>query len=263
MAEDYLWDLVRIAARIIQLDQLEGELTDKREWQAGKDEWEARKEQFHKLRAEYVDALLGDAAPSDGVVDEVQGQLTSLREGADPSWNPAFDYTQENLLPYLTKEAGKSPRMRKAWKVAPFVAAALAAVVYFGIAIFSGTPVTEGIDTRKGLQQRAAAFEKVVRYDEFMGTHIRKGGWLKGILFWPIEPDPYEIKGAAEFAGLAVEGQPYAKGCGSVADNGNTLSKEQISMVSDVADYIQREDVRWEEPPLLTVVTGLERADKC
>ena len=190
MSDSYLWDLIQIAARIVQLDQLESEITDKREWKAGKEEWEARKEQFDKLRAEYVDAVLGDDAPSDGVVDEVQGQLTNLREEADPSWHPAFDYMQENLIPYLTKEAGRSPRMRKARKAAPFAAAAHVAVIYFGIAKFSGTPDTAAIDTREGIEQRAAATEKVIRYDDWMDTRVRKGGWLKGILLWPIEPDP-------------------------------------------------------------------------
>ncbi len=263
MAESYLWELVQIAARIVQLDQIEGEITDKREWQAGKDEWEAQQQQFNKVRAEYVDALLGDDAPSDGVANDVQRQLTSLREETDPSWYPAIDYTQESLLPYLTKEAGKNPRLRKALKVAPFAAAALAAVIYFGIAIFSGTPVTEKIETREGLRQRAAATEKVFRYDDWMNTRVRRGGWAKGILLWPIEPDPFEIRGAAEFAGLVIEGQQYAKGCGTVLSYGNSLTNEQIKMVRDVADFIQRDDLQWKEPAPMMVVAALESAKSC
>ena len=263
MAESYLWELIQIAARIVQLDQLETKITDKREWKAGKDEWEARKEQFNKLRTEYVDALLGDDAPSDGVADEIQSQLASLREEADPSWYPAFDYIQENFLPYLTKEAGKSPRMRKARKAAPFAAAGLAVVVYFGIAFFSATPVTAAIETREGIVQRADAAEKVIRYDDWMNTRVRRGGWLKGILLWPIEPDPYEIKGAGEFVGLVLEAQQYAKGCGSVGGYGNNLTAEQIRMVGDVADYIQRDDLQWKEPAPMTMVAALESVDRC
>lgn len=153
--------------------------------------------------------------------------------------------------------------MRKARKAAPFAAAALVAVIYFGIAIFSRTPITEDIGTRKGLQQRAAAVEKVVRYDDWMSTRVRKGGWLKGILLWPIEPSESEIKGAAEFVGLVIEGQRYARGCGSVGGYGTTLTKEQITMISDVADFIQRDDLQWEEPAPLMVVAALESADKC
>jgi hypothetical protein len=259
----YLQELIQIAARIVQLDQLEGEITDKREWQRGKDEWEAAQEQFNKLRAEYVDALFGDDAPGDSVPDDVQRELASLRDEADPSWYPAIDYTQENLLPFVKKEAGKSPRMRKALRAAPYAAAATALVFYFGVALFSGTPVTEAIETREGIKQRAAAAEKVIRYDDWAGTRVRRGGWLKGILLWPIEPDPYEIKGAGEFIGLVLEAQQYAKGCGSVVGYGDSLSDEQIRMVRGVADVVQRDDLQWKDPAPMTLVAALESVKPC
>lgn len=263
MSANYLWDLVQIAARIVQLDQLESEITDKREWQAGKVEWEALQEHFNKLRAEYVDALLGDDAPSDGVPAEIEAQLNGLREGADPSWYPAIDYTHQNLMPFLTKEAAKSPRLRKALKAAPFVAAGLGLIAYFGIAIFSATPITQPIETPEGIKQRAAAAEKVIRYDDWMQTRVRRGGWLKGLMLWPIEPSKDEIEGAGEFVGLVFEGQRYAKGCGSVASYGNTLTDEQIDMVGNAADYVQRDDIQWQDPTPLTIVAALESAEQC
>jgi hypothetical protein len=216
MPDNYLWELLQTAARVVELDQLESEIRGTRDWKAGKDEWEAQKQHFNKLRAEYVDVLLGDDAARKDVADEVQGQLTSFRDEADPSWYPALEYTQDNLMPYLTKEAGRSPRMRKARKAAPFAVAALIAAIYFGTAIFSETPVTQAIETREGIRQRAAAAEKVIRYDDWMDTRVRRGGWVKGFLLWPIEPGPAEIRGAGEFVGLVLASQQYAKGCGSV-----------------------------------------------
>ena len=263
MSESYLWELIQIAARIVQLDQLESQITDKREWQRGRDEWEASQQQFNELRGEYIAALFGDDAPGDSVPNDVRQQLNSFREGADPSWYPAIDYTEENLLPFVEKEAGKSPRMRKLRRVALFVAAALAVTVYFGVALFSGTPVTESIETRDGIIQRAAAAEKVIRYDDWADTRVRRGGWLKGILLCPIEPDAYEIKGAGEFVSLVLEAQQYANGCGSVVGYGDSLTKEQIRMVSDVADLVQRDDLQWRDPAPLTVVAALERVRPC
>jgi hypothetical protein len=153
--------------------------------------------------------------------------------------------------------------MRKLRRVALFVAAALAVTVYFGVALFSGTPVTESIETRDGIIQRAAAAEKVIRYDDWADTRVRRGGWLKGILLWPIEPDAYEIKGAGEFVSLVLEAQQYANGCGSVVGYGDSLTKEQIRMVSDVADLVQRDDLQWRDPAPLTVVAALERVRPC
>ena len=263
MSQGHLWELVQIAVRIMELDQLESQLTDKRDWKAAKEEYEAQQSHFNKVRDEYVDALLDQEESRDSAADNVGAQLAGLRNQADPSWYPAIDYTSDSLLPYLAKEAAKSPRMRKAIKLAPLVAGALAVIAYFTVRLVSGTPVTESIETRAGLQQRAAAVEKVIRYDNWMSTRVRRGGWLKGVLLWPIEPTDAEINGAADFVGLVLEGQQYAEGCGSVVSYGDNLTDDQIDMVGEVADYIQRDDVQWEEPAVMTVVVGLQQADKC
>lgn len=263
MTQGYLWELVQLAARIMELDQLESQLTDKRDWRAAKKEYDAHQEQFNKVRDEYVDALLEQDGVHDSAVDDVTQQLTELREQSDPSWHPAIDYTRDNLLPCLTKEAAKSPRLRKALKLVPLVVGGLAVLVYFGIRLASGTPVTEDFETRAGIQQRAAAAQKVIRYDDWMSTRVRRGGLFKGILLWPIEPTDAEVNGAAEFVSLVVEGQQYAEGCGSVSGFGENLTDEQIKMVGEVANYIQRDDIQWEEPPVMTVVVGLERASRC
>lgn len=263
MAESYLQELFEIAARIVQLGELEDDITDQREWKAAKREWEALHERFNELRAEYVDALLGGDASSDDVPNNVQNELHLLREEADPSWHSAIDYTQDHLMPYLTKEAGKSPWMRKYIKAGPWVAAAFVAIVYFGIAIFSGTPITQSLETREGIEQRAAAAKKVIRYDDVMNTRVRRGGWIKGILFWPIEPNATEIKGAGEFVGLVLAAQQYATGCGSVVGYGDTLTTEQLEMIGKVADIIQRDELQWEDPAPVTMVAALETVKPC
>jgi hypothetical protein len=59
------------------------------------------------------------------------------------------------------------------------------------------------IETRGGMQQRAAAVEKALRYDDLVGTRVRRGGMFKGVMFWPIKPTDGEIGGAAELANRA------------------------------------------------------------
>src|SRR3546814_2242053 len=95
---------------------------------------------------------------------------------------------------FLQKEAKKSPAYRKAMKMMPWVIAAVCVVAYFGLRLFSAVDVSAPIASREGVVQRAAAMEKYVRYDDFMHTEVRKGGWLKGIMFWPIEPSDAEMK---------------------------------------------------------------------
>lgn len=262
MTQSYLDDLIGLAARIDELDKLEGQL-DKRDWKAAKAEYEAQQEQFNKVRDSYIDGLLDGEGRTGSVVEDVEAQLLAIRNSADTSWHRAIDYTSDNLLPRLRKEAHKSPKTRRAIKAAPYVGGILAVAIYFGIALFSATPVSDPIETKAGLQQRAAAAKKAIRYDDFMGTRVRKGGWLKGILFWPIEPSESETQGAAEFFGLVLEGQQYAEGCGSIANDGQSLSDGQIGMVSEVADYVLHSNTKWREPPIRTVVDGLQEAEAC
>lgn len=263
MTQSHLGELLQIAVTIMELDDLENELTDKSEWRAAKKQYEAQQEEFDRLRNEFVDGLLSGNGPHETIVDDVTAQIEEVRQRADPSWYPAIDYTSDNLLPYLQKEARKSPGLRKVQKAAPFVAGALVIIAYFGVRIFAATPVTESIDSRLGLQQRSAAAEKAIRYDDWSGTRVRRGGWLKGILFWPIEPTETEIQSAAEFVTVVLEGQQYAEGCGSVTGYGDSLSDSQIDMISEVADYIQDDSVVWEDPPVFTILRGLESASAC
>jgi hypothetical protein len=100
-----------------------------------------------------------------------------------------------------------------------------------------------------------------------MNTHVRKGGWLKGILFWPIEPTEDEIKGASEFAALAYEAQQVSVerfNCSTIArGDGNRPSPEELSYLAGVADYLRGTKVQWKEPPVLTAVDAAKAVGKC
>src|SRR3546814_18133262 len=55
--------------------------------------------------------------PVDGTIRE----LEDFRSKAHISWRPATDYTADHLVPFLQKEAKKSPAYRKAMKMMPWV----------------------------------------------------------------------------------------------------------------------------------------------
>lgn len=262
MEHSYLGELADIAFRIIELEAIENQL-DSRQRKQAKREYDSAKEKFADVRSQYVNALLSRDIPNEEVVAEVEELLADLRQHADPSWHPAIKYVHENVMPAITKESSKSPRRRKIEKAAPWVIGGLVVVAYFGVKLFSATPVTAELESREGLVQRASAIEKVITYDKWMGTHVRRGGWLKGILLWPIESSEDEIQGAAQFAGLVIQGQEYVDGCGSVIDTGENLSDEQIKMIGEVAEYIQRGDITWDEPAVQTVLDGLQEASAC
>ena len=268
MGDASIDDLLELAAGIMQLDAVEASLGKGREWREAKKHYEAAVEQFNSKRKDYVNSLLvkGEdwSAVSAGVAEELDG----IQTGADASWHPAIQYTRENLLPILTKEAGRTPVVRDIIKWTPAALGVIAVVAYFSIKLTSGVEITEPIETRLGIQQRAAAAEKVIWYDDWMGTHVRRGGWLKGIIFWPIEPDEAEIRGASEFASLALEGYSILAQkreiCGTlIAGYGDKLSKEQISFTDGIAEQMQRDDIKWDTPPVMTVLPPIRAKFPC
>lgn len=261
-------ELLELAAEIMNLDAAEASLGKGREWKEAKARYEAAVETFKSKRKSYVDAILVKGAEWSGIPDVVASELNEFEANADPSWHPAIGYTRDNLLPHLTKEAGRRPWMRDVIRWTPAALGAVAVVAYFGIRLTSGTEVTAPLETQLGLQQRASAAEKVIRYDGWMGTHVRRGGWAKGILFWPIEPSDAEIAGAGEFVSLTLEGYDVLTQreeiCGDlVADFNGKLSKGQINFVDDIAEDIQRDDLKWQTPPVLTILQPIKAKFPC
>lgn len=263
MARDYLSELLVTANRIMELDELKNRLTDKKLWKQAKKQFNDFEEQFNKISDQYIDALLSNEETRKEALSDVEGQLSEIRQKADASWHPAIEYVEDKFLSRLRKEYAKSPILRRAIKLFPYVAFAVAVVAYFGIRLFSATPITADIESREGLIERAAAAEKVLRYDDYMSTRVRRGGWLKGIFFWPIEPTEQEVDGAVEFVSLVIESQGYVGRCGAVTGYGNQLTDGQIKMIEEVADYIQSEEALFEDPPVTAVLSGLERASAC
>ncbi len=261
-------DLLELAFGIMQLDAEEASLGKGREWKAAKKQYEAAVEEFNSKRKDYVNSLLVKGEDWSVIPNDVAEQLDGIQAGADASWHPAIQYTRENLLSFLTKEAGRKPVVRDIIKWTPMVLGVAAAIAYFGIRLTSGVEITAPIETKMGIQQRAAATEKVIRYDDWMGTQVRRGGWVKGIMLWPIEPDEAEIKGAGEFVSLALEGYDVLAQkreiCGTlIGGYGDKLSKEQISFTGDIAEQMQRDDIKWDTPPVMTVLQPVKAKFPC
>ena len=266
MAGSYFDQLLELAASIVALQDAESAL-DKREWKAAKEQHDSLESKFREVRNEYVDALLERPEGHDQAYDSVVADIEEMRANCDSSWIPAVSYFSDNLLPYLQKEAGRDPRLRKAIKAMPWVLGVISVVAYFAVRFLSATPIDHAIETREGIQERAAAVGKLLRYDDWMDTHVRKGGLFKGILLWPIEPTEAEIQGATEFASLAFEAQQVSVeqfGC-PVIPRGfeNKPSKEELVYLSETADYLRDAKVQWKEPPVATAVDAAKSFGNC
>lgn len=266
MANDFFDQMLELAADIVLLADVE-ETLDKREWKKAKEQHDKLELRFKEVRNKYVDALLGTSQAHIAPYELAVRDIEQLKATCDPSWLPAVDYTADNLLPYLKKEADRDPRLRKAIKAAPWVLAGIAAIAYFGIRFWSATPITHPVDTRVGIQERASAIVKLLRYDDWMQTHVRKGGWIKGLLLWPIEPLGEEIKGAREFASLAYKAQLISVerfGCPAIPRGYDQVpSKEELDYLEQAAEYLRSPNIKWNVPPIVTAVDAARAAGKC
>jgi len=146
----------------------------------------------------------------------IASDIERLKEVADPSWFPAIDDVSTRLIAIANRETSKSPARRRIEKNAPIFALVGCLLIYFGLKWFWLVDVSSSIETTKGVVERSAAFEKAIDYDDLMDTEVRKGGWLKGLLFWPAKPTEDEITSASEFVGAAREVYAYLKEQGAV-----------------------------------------------
>lgn len=261
-------ELIELAAEIMALDALEASIGKGSEWKAAKKQYDTAVEKFNLKRKDYVDTVLVKGEDWSLISDVIANDLDTIAASSDESWQPAIKYTKDNLILFLEKEARKSPLIRDIIKWSPAALAAAAVIFYFGVRFTSGVDVSATLESKIGLQQRATAAEKVIRYDHWMGARMRRYGWIKGILFWPIEPSDDEVKATGQFAALVLEGYDIlAKKneiCGNLIDGyGDNLSDEEIGFIDEIAVKIQEDELIWQEPPVMTVLQQIRDKFPC
>ena len=266
MTEDYFNQMLELAAGIVALADIESTL-DKRDWKAAKAQHDNLEATFKVARRKYVDEILGIPEGHEQAVKYVEQDIAEVRAKSDPSWFPTVDYVSENLLPYLNKEAKRDPKTRKAIRAIPLILGGIAFIAYFAVRFSSAIPIEHALATKVGIQERAAAVEKLLRYDELMDTHVRRGGWTKSIMFWPIKPTDAEIKGASEFAALAFQAHDVSVeqfSCPEISRGSDTIPSEaELYFLAKTAEYLQAPTTHWKNSPVDTAIDAAKVFGNC
>ncbi len=145
--------------------------------------------------------------------------------------------------------------------------ALLSAFAYFALRFLSGVTVDQPIDTKAGLQQRAAAAQKLIRYNEWLSGWI--GSSLAGpVILWPIAPTQAEAEGAGEFASAVLGSQGTLKRagflCGDLPEGeGGAQSPEQVALIAAVAAHLRSGDTQWAEPATMTLLVPIRARFPC
>jgi len=187
-----------------------------------------------------VDAWESEASLSAFLVEE----LNTLKEASDESWHDAIEGVKERLSKLADKESSKSPARRKIDKNGWWITIFVIGITVVSLKWHWLINVTESADTPSGIAQRAAALEKILDYDDLMGAGVRRGSWLKGLLFWPAKPTEEETRYAAEFMWTAIDVYDYLQKENALCDvnlyseKDKKIRKYEIAIAQIAVDYI-------------------------
>lgn len=202
-------------------------------------------EKIHEKCSALVDKTVDTWDSSQSLSSFLSDELNSLKEVADKSWHSAIDAVRERLTKLADIETKKSPAFRKFEKIVPLISVIAIVSIVFALKWYWLVEVNQPFETTKGVVQRAGTLEKLLDYDDSMDTRVRRGGWLKGIIFWPIEPTEKEIKHASEFLWTTVEVYDYLLKentiCGAqmAHDSKDDNMKDEIAISQVVIDYLK------------------------
>lgn len=147
------------------------------------------------------------------------------------------------------------------------VIAVLLLAAYFALRILSGVTVDQPVESKAGLQQRAAAAQKLIRYNQWLSGWI--GSSLAGpVILWPIAPTQAEAEGAGEFASAVLGAHRTLQNarfvCGDLPDGqGGTQSPQQIELIAAVAEHLRSDDTIWAEPATMTLLVPIRAKYPC
>lgn len=236
------------------------------------------REQRAELNASYaraleifVDDLLNGQRSAERALREVNHDLDEISHLSQAELHPIYDNIRYDIINRIEEEAGPKPWQQTALTrlvgLGGVLLVVLFAAGYFGLRQYSATPVTAPLETKAGIEQRANALAKVLRYEDWGSGGSRRGGLIKNILLWPIEPTKVEIDGASELGGLIFAGaarlRELREACNVPVPSGETISDADIVLLQRVTDHLRAERVRWANPPAMTVLDPIRAAYPC
>ncbi len=222
---------------------------------------------FKAARNTFVYDALNAGENSEKLKEEVIAELAQM-EALQPGYASTYCFVRNELCQRIDQEGKKSPLRRRVLKWTPAALGAAALLGYISWDVLGQVKITQSINTAVGIQQRAAAFERAIDYDQAIRNPFGRTSAIREIIAWPIRPSETELAGAGEFVSLALSGYEKLSQekqiCGDIfATRTDALSKQDIDLVQRVAEHVNRQDVKWQSPPVMTILEPIRRAFPC
>lgn len=184
----------------------------------------------------------------------------------NPGWADIASFVAEDLIGRLQELSAMKPAMRMAKRYGGLAVLAVLGLIYVGLFLYNDLAVDKPLETKAGILQRAAAYDKARNHDSLMGG---RGGLIKTVVLMPWEPDEAELNAASEFAGLTFEGlqaltdEGIACNTQSLLVEGEYLAENQLEFVDQISEYVQAAGTKWEEPPVMTLLPAMVQGFAC
>jgi len=214
-----------------------------------------------------ADDLLSAHKRADAASDAARRDLDEIAVASEDDLEPVYAKVRYDILKRIDSVAGPTPA-QQAMKtrlvgIGGVAFVLLFAAGYAGVRQYSATPVDATIDSRSGIQQRADALNKVIRYDGFGGG----GGLIRTLLLWPIEPTALEGRNAGEFAGLILAGarrlRDEGAACKLPLTTSGPLSDVEVELLKSVTAHLRADTVKWRDPPIMTILDPIRGQYPC
>ncbi len=173
--------------------------------------------------------------------EKISNDIATLRENAHESWGSTINRLETEFFAFAKTYGSKSKTRRQLERHAPWASIVIVLTVYFSIRLFSAVQVTDGIQETQGFLQHHNAFEKVLRYDDWMDTRVRRGGIFKSLIFWPIKPSDDEVLIASKYLVLVVEISDYLQSAGKICPTQQLDFSDDLLTASFFSDYLSEQ----------------------
>lgn len=224
---------------------------------------------YRESIAGFVDSLLTGRRSASVATRAVNDDIDEIATLSPAELRPTYDRIRYDLLNRIEEEVPpafwQGAGQTRLVGIGGVVLVILLVAGYFGLREYNMTPVTASIETRAGLEQRAHALAKVLRYE---GWATGRRGIIKNILIWPFEPTPQEIAGARELSGVALAGAArlvaMREACGiQLGTASQELNPQEYDVMRKVSEHLRRKDIRWRTPPVMTVLDPIRSSYPC
>jgi hypothetical protein len=221
---------------------------------------------FNSLRNRFVYDELSTGEDPAAIKQSIASEVDDIM-AHEPVWGDTLIFVRDEIFARIDHESRKSPLARTVYRWMPLGIGIACLIVYVSIRLLSGLDVSAPIATKLGIEERAAAYSKAMRYDEWLeGAHGRNGLVL-GALLWPIEPSNEEVSAARDMVGLSLAGADFlAKHneiCPSWASDEDGLTQQRKKLVGDVVAYVDAPGVKWRKPPAMTLLDPIRTEFPC